>query len=328
MGMIQAMRSHHVSTHGLAATVFFGAFFGAVLAMSSSGSLLAQDSKGAADSAAREGSKTKPAAAKAGETVDQLLGRVGKALRSAEAPEKLRSFRAKVSANVRAQGTTAKIDVTIDYLAPVYLRTEVSEGGKSYMRGRGRGLVPWMKQGKGKAYLLQGKEYDVDRRAVGRDLAIAAGMTRFLYPDRVLAGLAERIQTPISEDLPWRRNEKIPSFRVEGIAKDGSDFPLATAPEHEGPVRVRAWFDRKSLTLLAIMLEPLADMKTKRPVGLLEELRFLEHTQKDGLMLPKKILLRIEDREAKRMRTTQSVELIAFRANPMILTTDYFKKPK
>lgn len=281
-------------------------------------------------STGKQPTKEQQAKGSTDESVEELLTRVARTIRKEGAPDKLRSFRAKVSANVRAQGSTAKIDVTIDYLTPVYLRTRIRESGKECVRGRGRGLVPWMKLGTNKSYLLQGKEYESDRRAVARDLAIAAGMTRFLYPDRVLKRLHERIAKPIADELPWRRGKTIPAFRVEGIAKDGSDYPLAATPGHEGPIRVRAWFDRKSLALIAILLEPLADLKTRRPVGRMEELRFLEHVAKDGLLLPKKILLRIEDRQAKppRMRTSQSVELVEFRANPLVLNKAYFKRPE
>lgn len=261
------------------------------------------------------------------EDVSAFLARVGETIRGKDAPSRVKSFRAKVSTVVHAQGKKAKIDVAIDFLAPVYLRTEVKEGGKTYLRGRGKGIVPWMQQGDNAAYWLDGKDYATDRQSVARDLAIASGMTRFLYPDRVLAKLAE-LEGPIEEELRLRRDETTSAYRVQGIAKDGSDFPLAATPDFEGPLRVRAWFDRKTLALLAILLEPLQDLETRKAAGRLEELRFLDHSAKDGLLLPKKIMLRIEDRAKARMRTSQSVELISFRANPLVLSKDYFKKPE
>lgn len=257
---------------------------------------------------------------------DAFLARVAAKIRSKDAPEALRSFRARVAADIRTPDATAKIEVGIDYLAPVYLRTEVVENGTAIVRGRDRGLVPWQKKGDTAAYWLEGKERAVDREAVARDLAMAAGMTRFLYPDRVLAQLSE-CSGPSHEDHAWRRGETLATWRVTGIAKDGSDFPLAATTDFEGPLRVTAWFDKETLALKTILLEPLRDLDKRERAGRCEELRFLEHIEKDGILLPKKVLLRVEDKEAKRMQTVQSIELLQFRANPLILTKDFFKKP-
>ncbi|MCA8971054.1 MAG: hypothetical protein KDC95_14780 [Planctomycetes bacterium] len=292
----------------------------------------AQDgTSGDQGASAEQSSKTAPTRDSidrgAGSMSDELqafLKRMAGTIRTKEAPDAIRSFRARVAADVRTPETTAKIEVGIDYLAPVFLRTEVVENGTSIVRGRDRGLVPWMKTGDGESYWLEGKERAVDREAVARDLAIAAGMTRFLYPDRVLAQLSET-SGPVEEEHPWRRDETIPSYRVTGIAKDGSDFPLAATPGYSGKLRVTAWFDRETLALKTILLEPLEEVEGARARR--EELRFLDHVRKDGLLLPKKVLLRVEDIDAKRMRTVQAIELIQFRANPLVLTKEFFKKP-
>ena len=274
---------------------------------------------------ARASQKAKPAATN--EDVRAFLARVAQKIRSKEAPQSLRSFRARVSTPVRGpDGATAKMEVGIDYLFPVYLLTRVKQGKETWERGRNRSLVPWMRKGSAKAYDLEGKEYAVDRANVNRHLAIAAGMTRFLYPDRVLGGLTG-LQGPTAEDIPWRRAERIRALRVDGIAEDGSDFPLASAPAYSGPLRIRAWFQPETLSLLAIRLEPLRSMSERMRVGRFEELQFLRHVKKQGLLLPKKIMLFIEDPQKKRTQLAQSFELISFRANPLSLTKASFKRP-
>ena len=270
-------------------------------------------------SATEQGSKASPS-----ESPSEFLARVRPILRTAKAPGKIDAFTTRVAVQIHTRKLEADIAARIDFSFPRYLRTEVREGKKTITRGRGKGLVPWQDDGK-RSYLLSGKERAQDRANVARDLAIAAGMTRYLYPDRLLGELVD-LAGPTPTTIKWMRGKAIDTYRLTGIARDGSEFPLAASPDHEGPIRISMWFRKADLYPVALRLEPLDNLNRRKPAGRAEELRFLAHRRHAELLMPAKILFRIATRSGK-LKTTQTLVLKSFEANPKF-DAKHFARPK
>lgn len=259
------------------------------------------------------------------ETARAFLARLERGLHGKDAPKAVTGFSTQVTVELDSKRLNASgVKATIDYLAPYYLKTHIKEAGREFIRGRGKG-TPWMKEGK-RSYLLQGREYARDRDSVNRDLSIAAGMTRYLYPARALSGLAD-LEGPTKVPLRVARGKTTPCWRVRGVAKDGRDFPLALTPAHRGSVRVTALFRVTDLYPLMIELTPL-DAKTGKKAGATEQLRFHDHKRGfGGLLLPTRIVFRAEDLKDKRFKLLQKLELESFEPNPAGLTPASFRRP-
>jgi hypothetical protein len=259
------------------------------------------------------------------ETTDAkaFLASLKAVLRTEKTPDRVNSFTADVLVNVRTKGANADVNATIDFHRPRYLKTVVTEQGKRKVQAL-TDDGPWMQQQGAPAYWATGKEYGTDRKSIHRNVAVASAMTRYLYPDRELAKL-DTLEKLVKVDKKWGRGASIPTYRVRGVAKNGSAWALALTPGHKDAVRVTAWFRRKDRYPIAVRLEPLG--ARGELVGPLEELRFYDHQKHDALILPGVVRFFASKPGSKRLPLVQTVTIKKFGANPSKLTPDSFEKP-
>jgi len=236
---------------------------------------------------------------------DDFLTRVGKALRTAKAPAKVDGFRAEVKVEFHDTGKSTEqkkivtADAEIEFVLPRYLRTEVESDNRSYVRAFD-GKHGWMSDGKRSWSLLQ-KEYRDDRLSLMRELMLAKLMTKYLYPDRELRKLM-RPKGPVETKLRrWSPRDKkyveIDTVKFSGISDKPSEYPLsATDPKRIKQIQVEVWFAKDSLYPLQIRLTPVLQTDPKRVYGIPEELRFSNHKQQDGIVVPGHMLQLVNGR--------------------------------
>ncbi|MFY9342117.1 MAG: hypothetical protein WAT39_06500 [Planctomycetota bacterium] len=215
-----------------------------------------------------------------------------------------------------------QVDLAVQYLEwtrpgasrPVaLLRYQVGDAGTQVTRGRDRD-GPW--------HLVQGKPRDLnadfqqDLDTFQAHANLMKQLVRFLSPGTVLRALQQ--PGPVSSEvLVVARGSEV---GCRTIAGDLASFPLVRGGSDDGPVHVRFFVDQANGRLCALDAWPLRDGKRDDRQG--ERVLLLDFFERDGLLVPRRILHLFRDEQGKPRPNTEAV-LMKLELRPELRAEDF-----
>ncbi|MBL8729107.1 MAG: hypothetical protein JNM25_11790 [Planctomycetes bacterium] len=194
------------------------------------------------------------------------------------------------------------------------IRYKVQEAGSPSERGRDQN-GPW--------HLFQGEAQDLRKAQFADDLAacerhtnLARQLLRFLDPGEVLRSLTHPSAVR-AENLAVERSKLVPCLTVEG---DLPAFPLLQQGGDDAPVRLKVFVEQATGRLLAIEASPLRD-GVPDPARL-EQVLLLDLDQRDGLLVPRKIVHRFRRADGQLHAQTRAT-LTSLELRPPLSVEDF-----
>ncbi len=198
------------------------------------------------------------------------------------------------------------------------IRYKVLEAGSPSERGRDRN-GPW--------HLFQGEAQDLRKAQFADDLAacerhtnLARQLLRFLDPGEVLRSLNQPGAVRAG-DFAVERSKRVPCYTVAG---ELAAFPLLQQGGEDAPVQLEVFVDQATGRLLAIEAIPRRD-GVPDPARL-EQVMLLDLEERDGLLVPRRIVHRFRKADGKLHPQTRAT-LTSLELRPELAVED-FDRPK
>jgi hypothetical protein len=271
------------------------------------------------------------------ERLTSLAQRLCSSLRAPDSPPAVTAFRAfltvtpQTSPGAAAAGPLGpagdvehvhQVRTEVLYADPGWIRYEIRDQKGTQAR-MFDGVSYWQLDTAGRKIKLSAREDESTREAMKREISLARQVTRFLFLDRLLTGLADvRIveedhRPPGAPGLP-----RIPVLVVTGVA---ADFPMYLVPQwgEDRRVRLEVRITRGDTPLpIAVRASPVDPR-----IRAVEEVRVEGFQEVAGIRLPKELRVYEVDAAGNRRYRLQ-VELARVELNPEVDRSRDFGFPR